>query len=100
MCPNSIDNHMISSLISNKFFRLTKLHEQVGRVQFGVFEKFTSSYLFQIAREQSCDYLLIIFIVFICLTGLTRSAYKNPIGPNICPVVCTLLRVFWGGIIL
>ena len=29
-------------------------------MQFGVFEKFTSAYLFQIARENSCDYLLII----------------------------------------
>ena len=31
-----------------------------GRVQFVVFEKFTSAYLFQIAQEKSCDYLLII----------------------------------------
>ena len=30
------------------------------RVQFGIFEKFTSAYLFQIAREKSCDYLLIL----------------------------------------
>ena len=36
------------------------LHEPVGRVHFGVFEKFTSAYLFQIAQEKSCDYLLII----------------------------------------
>ena len=36
------------------------MHEPVGRVQFGVFEKFTGAYLFQIAREKSCDYLLII----------------------------------------
>ena len=42
------------------FQRLTKLHEPVGRVQFVVFEKFTSAYLFQIAQEKSCDYLLII----------------------------------------
>ena len=35
------------------FQRLTK---------FGVFEKFTSAYLFQIAREKSCDYLLIIYM--------------------------------------
>ena len=34
----------------------------VGRVQFGVFEKFTSAYLFQIAREKSCDYLLLIYV--------------------------------------
>ena len=31
------------------------------RVQSVVFEKFTSAYLFQIAREKSCDYLLIIY---------------------------------------
>ena len=44
------------------FQRLTKLHEPVGRVQFVVFEKFTSADLSQIAREKSCDYLLIIHI--------------------------------------
>ena len=38
--------------------------------------------------------------VFICLTGLTLSAYKNPISPNIYPVACTLLRVFVFSIIL
>ena len=31
-------------------------------MQFGVFEKFTSAYLFQIAQEKSCDYLLIIYM--------------------------------------
>ena len=31
-------------------------------MQFGVFEKFTSAYLFQIAREKSRDYLLIIYV--------------------------------------
>ena len=41
---------------------LTKLHEPVGRVQFGVFEKVTSAYLFQIPHEKSCDYLLIIYM--------------------------------------
>ena len=39
-----------------------KLHEPMGRVQFGDFEKFTSAYLFQIAQEKSCDYLLIIYL--------------------------------------
>ena len=38
------------------------MHKPLGRVQFGVFEKFTSAYLFQIAREKSCDYLLIIYM--------------------------------------
>ena len=58
---------MISSAIWDKlaqvnFSRLTKLHEPVRRVQFVVFEKFTSADLSQIAREKSCDYLLIIHI--------------------------------------
>ena len=62
-----IGNHMISSAIWNKsarvnFQRLTKLHEPVGRVQFVVFEKFTSADLSQIARDKSCDYLLIIYM--------------------------------------
>ena len=35
------------------------MHEPVGWVQLGVFEKFTSAYLFQIAQEKSCDYLII-----------------------------------------
>ena len=38
------------------------MHEPVGQVQFGVFEKFTSAYFFQIAQEKSCDYLLIIYM--------------------------------------
>ena len=58
---------MISSAIWDKLARVNfsktgKLHEPVGRVQFVVFEKFTSADLSQIAREKSCDYLLIIHI--------------------------------------
>ena len=46
---------------TSKFFqRRPKLHEPVVQVQFVVFEKFTSAYLFQIAQEKSCDYLLMI----------------------------------------
>ena len=57
-----IGNQMISSAIWKKIFKdYKKLHEPVGRVQFVVFEKFTSAYLFQIAREKSFDYLLIIY---------------------------------------
>ena len=42
-----------------KFFqRLTKLYEPVGRVQFVSLKKFTSAYLFQIAQEKSCEYIL------------------------------------------
>ena len=33
------------------FLKDNKLHKPVGRVQFVVFEKFTSAYLQQIARE-------------------------------------------------
>ena len=54
---------MISSAIWNKQARVnfsTKLHEPVG--QFGDFEKFTRAYLFQIAREKSFHYLLIIYM--------------------------------------
>ena len=47
----------------SKFFNdYKKLHEPIGRVQFVVFEKFMSAYLFQIAREKSFDYLLIIYM--------------------------------------
>ena len=35
------------------------MHKPVGRVHFVVFEKFTGAYLFQIAREKSCDFLFI-----------------------------------------
>ena len=45
----------------SKFFKdYKKLHEPLHE-QFVVFEKFTSAYLFQIAREKSFDYLLIIY---------------------------------------
>ena len=44
------------------------MHEPIGRVHFVVFEKFTSAYLFQIAREKSCDYLLIIYTKKITIT--------------------------------
>ena len=39
------------------------MQQPVGRMYFVVFEKFISAYLFQIAREKSCDYLLIIYII-------------------------------------
>ena len=73
------------------FQRLTKLHEPAGRVQFVVFEKFTSAYLFQFALEKSRDYLLIIYItckhftlfsvnLFYFVSQLTGPAYINIIG--------------------
>ena len=46
-----------------EFFKdYKKLHEPVGRVQFEGFEKLTSAYFFQIAREKFFDYLLIIYM--------------------------------------
>ena len=45
----------------SKFFqRRIKLHEPIGECNLWFLKKFTSAYLFQIAREKSCDYLLII----------------------------------------
>ena len=59
-------------------------------MQFEVFEKFTSAYLFQIAQEKSCDYLLIIHMqkfhsVFLFnrvyfVSQLTGPAYIHVIG--------------------
>ena len=58
---------MISSAIWDKSARVNFSKANVGRVQFVVFEKFTSADLSQIAREKSCDYLLIIHIQkFLC----------------------------------
>ena len=51
------------------------MHEPVGRVHFVVFEKFTSDYLFQIGREKSCDYLLIIYTKNITTTTNFDSAH-------------------------
>ena len=88
-----IGNHMISSAIWNKyarviFQRLTNCTSPVRRVQFGVFENFTSAYLFQIAREKSCDYLLIIYVqkfqtnsrqfVFILPCGVNMLRLQKP----------------------
>ena len=47
---------------SKPFQRLTKLHDPVERVQLVVSEKLMSAYLFQIAREKSCNYVLIIYM--------------------------------------
>ena len=56
----------------------------VGRVQFGVFEKFTSVYLFQIAQEKSCDYSLIYMKKF--RNGeAEESRNQGKITPSIAP---------------
>ena len=44
-------------------------------MQFEVFEKFTSAYLFQIAQEKSCDYLLIIYIKKFEMVKLTEETH-------------------------
>ena len=56
-----------------------KLHEPVGRVQFVVFEKFASAYLFQIALEKSFDYLLIIYKwQFLSRFRILRYKWRQP----------------------
>ena len=55
---------MISTAIWDKAqVNFSKTNNQYGLVQFVVFEKFTSADLSQIAREKSCDYLLIIYML-------------------------------------
>ena len=49
-------------------------------MQFEVLEKFTSAYLFQIAREKSCDYLLIIHMQKFHSVFLFNRVYFVP-GP-------------------
>ena len=76
------------------------MHEPIG-----VFEKFTSAYLFQIAREKSCDYLLIICMkkfemvkkkkrTRITQSGKIRHKLRNP-ERSLCTVYkknCTALN--------
>ena len=50
-------------------------------MQFGVFEKFTSAYAFQIAREKSCDYLLIIYVQKFQTNG-RQFVFILPYGVN------------------
>ena len=54
---------MISSAIWNKKAQvnLSKANK-IALTLFGVFDKFTSAYLFQIAQEKSCDYVMIIYM--------------------------------------
>ena len=61
------------------------MHEPVGRVQFVVFEKFTSAYLFQISREKSFDYFLIIYMgQFLSRFSTLRDKWS-----------VTLLQLYW-----
>ena len=57
-------------------FGIKHKYNQYGLVQFVVFEKFTSADLYQIAREKSCDYLLIIYMLKI---WLAFSFYVSPL---------------------
>ena len=58
---------MISSAIWDKSARVNFSKSN----QFVVFEKFTSAALSQIAREKSCDYLLIIHIQYCAKVMIT-----------------------------
>ena len=71
------------------------MHEPVGRVQFGVFEKFTSAYLFQIAQEKSCDYLLVIYCTWKNLE-MVKQKERTQSGKN-CAINCTIqgVRLIW-----
>ena len=51
-----IGNHIISSAIWNKYARVNFFKHKQNCTSF------TSAYLFQIARENSCDYVLIIYM--------------------------------------
>ena len=54
---------MISSAIWNKKAQVNfSKANKIALTPFGVFDKFTSAYLFQIAQEKSCDYLMIIYM--------------------------------------
>ena len=67
------------------------MHEPVGRVHFVVFEKFTSAYLFQIAREKSCDYLLIIYTMGAGGKLLPIHSLKS--NPNDVPTTCKVISM-------
>ena len=48
-------------------------------MQFVVFEKFASAYLFQIAQEKSFDYLLIIYKEqFLSRSSILRDKWRQP----------------------
>ena len=72
------------------------MHEPVGQVQFGVFEKFTSAYLFQIAQEKSCDYLLIIYIKNFEMVKQKKHTCITQSGKNYA-INCAILgvRLIW-----
>ena len=81
------------------------MHEPEGRVQFEVFENLqVLIYYSKLHEKNHVIYLLIIYVqkfqqtadslFLFCLTGLTRSARKNPICPNISPVVCSFFACF------
>ena len=76
------------------------MHEPVGRVQFGVFEKLTSACLFQIAREKSCDYMLIIYMkkykitkcahqAKICKNNLFKTCVRSKKPRTIKTIICS-----------
>ncbi len=55
------------------FSKANQIAKPVGRVQFVVFENFTSADLSQAVREKSCDYLLIIHIQKFHLKWMTNK---------------------------
>ena len=67
-CATCLGNHMISSAIWNKLARVNYFKDQQnctspqGECNLWSLKKLTSACLFQIAREKSCDYVLITYM--------------------------------------
>ena len=61
-------------------------------MQFGVFEKFTSAYLFQIAQEKSGDYLLMIYMKNFEMVKQKKRTRIMQSGKN-CAINCTIQGV-------
>ena len=65
------------------------MHKPLGRVHFVVFEKFTSAHLFQIARERSFDYLLIVYMEKCEMVKQKKRTRITQSGKN-CTINCTI----------
>ena len=86
-----IGNNMISSAIWCcqawvKFSKKTKLNKSIGQVQLIVFEKFSKSLLFQIARE-----IMSLLIMYMKKTSQSQDS-QNFESIHVLFVICTLVR--------
>ena len=69
---------------------------ELGNGLFGVFEKFTSAYLFQIVQEKSCDYLLIMYMKNFEMGKQKKRTRITQSGKN-CAINCAIqgVRLNW-----